>query len=170
MSGHRAGPSAREVEIHLLRHAHAGDPEAWNGPDEARPLSPKGRSQSERMGAFLRSVGFQPDAIVSSPKVRAFQTAEIVAAELGLKVTIDDRLAEGFGLAALASLLADSALRRPLLVGHDPDFTELVALLCEAGRVEMKKGALARVDAPLPLQPGAGMLRWLVPPELLKGS
>ena len=163
-------PVRSDVEIHLLRHAHAGDSEAWDGPDEARPLTPKGRVQSERMGTFLRAIGFQPDVVLSSPKVRALQTAEIVAAELGLKVTVDDRLAEGFGPADLSALLAERPVRRPLLVGHDPDFTSLVTLLCGTACVEMKKGALARVDVRLPLQPGGGMLRWLVPPELLRGS
>ena len=63
--------------LHLLRHADAGDPEAWTGPDAVRPLSDKGRKQSKRLGDHLASIGFTADAIITSPKIRAEQTAEI---------------------------------------------------------------------------------------------
>jgi phosphohistidine phosphatase SixA len=160
---------AATVRVHLLRHADAGDPDAWSGPDAERPLSPKGRAQSEKLGTFLASVSFKPDQIVSSPKVRAAQTAQIVADHLGIKVRLDDRLGEALGVGQLEALIADLGATRPLLVGHDPDFTMLVEALCDASGVEMKKGALARIDAPRPIAAGACMLRWLVPPDLLKG-
>ena len=54
-----------------------------------------------------------------------------------------------------------------MLVGHDPDFSELLGTLC-AAEVPMRKGALARVEIGSALRPGAGVLRWLVPPDLLK--
>lgn len=157
------------IELHLLRHAHAGDPLGWDGPDEDRPLSDKGEKQADRLGRFLAGVGFQPDAIITSPKVRAVQTAEIVAQRLGLPVGVDERLAGELGIGALESLLRDAGdPARPVIVGHDPDFTELVAILCGASRVPMRKGALARIDAERPLEPGRGVLRWLVPPDLFK--
>jgi phosphohistidine phosphatase len=154
--------------LHLLRHAHAGDPAAWEGPDDVRPLSDKGRAQAERLGKFLARVGFRTDAIVSSPKRRALETAEIVAGHLGTEVTVDDRLAGGVDLAALEAVLeAHGNPGRPMLVGHDPDFSELLGTLCEA-EIPMRKGALARVEVGGALRPGAGILRWLVPPDLLK--
>ena len=157
------------IELYLLRHAHAGDPMAWDGPDEDRPLSDKGEKQADRLGRFLAGIGFQPDAIVTSPKVRAAQTAEIVALRLGVPVGVDARLAGSLGIGALESILRDAGdPARPILVGHDPDFTELVAILCGASRAPMRKGALARIDAERPLEPGGGTLRWLVPPDLLK--
>ena len=52
-------------------------------------------------------------------------------------------------------------------MGHDPDFSELVAVLVGALRIPMRKGALARIDADLPLRPAGGILRWLLPPDLL---
>jgi phosphohistidine phosphatase len=157
------------VQIYLLRHAHAGDREDWSGPDDQRPLTAKGRAQSERLGTFLASVAFRPDVIVSSPLVRAAQTAEIVAERLGMDFRLDDRLGNQLGIGRLETLIEDLGVTRPLLVGHDPDFTMLVEALCEASGVEMKKGALARIDAPRPFVAGAGLLRWLVPPDLLKG-
>ena len=57
---------------------------------------------------------------------------------------------------------------RPVLVGHDPDFSELVAVLCGAAGVSMRKGALARIEIERPLQAGAGTLRWLIPPDALR--
>lgn len=158
------------VELYLLRHAHAGDPETWSGDDDERPLTAKGRRQSERLGRFLGATRFQPDAILTSPKARARQTAEIVARRLHIEVTDDERLGSDLPLAALDDLLGERGAARPVLVGHDPDFSALVAILCGASRVPMKKGALCRIDVDRPLQPGAGVLRWLLPPDLLKAG
>jgi len=140
----------------------------WAGPDEVRPLSDKGEKQAERLGRFLAGIRFAPDAVVTSPKVRARQTAEIVAGQLGLGVTIDDRLAGGLDVDSLEAILGDAGdPSRPMIVGHDPDFSELVAELCGAAEIPMKKGALARIDVERPLGAGTGTLRWLVPPDLL---
>ena len=157
------------MELYLLRHAHAGDAGAWEGPDERRPLSDKGEKQADRLGRFLAGIGFEADAIITSPKVRAAQTAKHVAERLGLPVGEDERLAGELSIGTLDAVLRDAGdPARPVVVGHDPDFTELVALLCGAARVPMRKGALARIDVSRPLEPGGGTLRWLVPPDLLR--
>ncbi len=155
--------------LHLLRHAHAGDPYAWDGPDAARPLTDKGRSQAERVGRFLQGIGFTSEGVITSPKVRAEETARIVAELLDLPLVIDDRLAESFDLATVEAILDDHGTpERPVLVGHDPDFSELLAVLCGAVGIPMRKGAFARIEVDRPLVPGTGTLRWLVPPDLLK--
>jgi len=157
------------MELYLLRHAHAGDPGAWDGPDDRRPLSDKGERQADRLGRFLAEIGFQADVVVTSPKVRAAQTAQLVAVRLGLPVGEDERLGGEVTIGTLEAILRDAGdPTRPVVVGHDPDFTELIAVLCGAARVPMKKGAMARIDVSRPLQPGAGTLRWLVPPDLLR--
>lgn len=157
------------MELYLLRHAHAGDAGAWDGPDERRPLSDKGEKQSDRLGRFLAGIGFGVDAIITSPKARAAQTARIVAAQLGVTVGEDDRLGDEVDIGTLESILRDAGdPARVMVVGHDPDFTDLVTTLCGAARVPMKKGALARIDVQRPLRPGGGTLRWLVPPDLLR--
>ena len=157
------------IELHFLRHADAGDPLAWQGPDEDRPLSDKGRKQADRLGRFLAGIGFAPDAIITSPKVRAAETAGIVADHLGVPVATDERLAGGLDADALDALLLDAGdPSRPVVVGHDPDFSDLLGELCGASSPPMRKGAFARIDIEHPLRPGTATLRWLVPPDLLK--
>lgn len=156
------------MELYLLRHAHAGDAATWDGPDASRPLSEKGERQADRLGRYLSSVGLAPDAIITSPKVRAARTAELVALHLAVPVGVDDRLGGDLTLESLEALLADAGdPAKTVLVGHDPDFSELVALLVGALRIPMRKGALARIDADLPLRPAGGILRWLLPPDLV---
>ena len=154
------------IELLFVRHADAGDPLAWAGDDAQRPLSPKGRRQAERLGALLAGARSAPDALVSSPKARAAQTAEILGSALGLDVRFHDGLAGPLDLDGLTTILADSGNpERPILVGHDPDFSDLVSELVGSA-VALKKGALARIDLASPPAAGEGVLRWLVPPEL----
>jgi phosphohistidine phosphatase len=167
MSASRFGEASGSVRLHLLRHAHAGDAFEWDGNDDLRPLTQKGRRQSERLGRFLNQHGIRPDVIVSSPKVRALQTAEIVAAELDMTVRTDASLGEGFGQRELWGLLDGLGAREPMIVGHDPDLSSLLAYLIGADGISMKKAALATIDLTTKLGDGEGTLRWLVPPDLL---
>ncbi|MEX1296324.1 MAG: histidine phosphatase family protein [Candidatus Limnocylindrales bacterium] len=157
----------REIRVHLLRHAHAGDAFEWIGDDDLRPLTRKGRQQAERLGAFLEAHGIRPDVIVSSPLVRARQTAEIVAEALGMTIRTDRRLGTGFGKRELWAVLDETGGREVMLVGHDPDFTSLLTYLLDAAGVRVRKGALATVDLHTRLGDGEGELRWLLPPDLL---
>ncbi len=160
-------PRRSDVELYLLRHAHAGDAGKWHGDDASRPLSDKGRRQAEVLGAHLARIGFVPDGIVSSPKRRALETAQIVGAAIGVEVTIDNLLAGGLDLDGVETVMAYTGGRRVVLVGHDPDFSEICAELTGARLLPMKKGALARLDCDLPLRRGAAILRWLIPADAL---
>ncbi len=155
--------------IDLLRHADAGDPEAWDRPDAERPLSDKGRKQAKRLGDHLASIGFRAEAIITSPKVRAAETAELVAQRIEGTVTEDDRLAGSLDLDVIDAILdAAGDPDEAMLVGHDPDLSELLSVLSAAAGVTMRKGALARIEIDRPLRPGGGTLRWLIPPDALK--
>ena len=158
------------MRLHLLRHAHAGDPVDWEGDDALRPLTQKGRQQSRAArGASSTQHGIRPDVIVSSPKVRALQTAEIVAAALGMTVRIDARLGEGFGQRELWALLDELGAREPMLVGHDPDLSSLLAYLIDAaGIAACARAPSRRSTCPRSSATADGTLRWLVPPDLLE--
>ncbi len=155
--------------LFLLRHAHAGNPLRWEGDDAERPLSDKGRGQAERLGRLLAAIDEAPDLFITSPKVRADETARIVAAAVRVPVVVDDRLTGPLDASMLEDiLLAAGPAARPCLVGHDPDFSDLLGELLGLPGLPMRKGALARVDVSgrVPAA-GRGILRYLLPPELL---
>jgi phosphohistidine phosphatase SixA len=156
--------------LFLLRHAHAGDPMKFAGDDDLRPLSEKGHRQSERVGRLLAGSDDGPDALITSPRVRAEETARGVAAVLGLEVTVDRRLAGPLDADTVAAIVADSGAEAPCLVGHDPDFSEVLGELLGLSVVPMRKAAIARIDFPGGIRAGRGQLRFLVPPELIAGK
>src|SRR5688572_16958245 len=157
--------------LYLLRHAHAGDPEKFTGDDAARPLSEKGRRQSERLGRVLSGSGDAPDLFVTSPKVRADDTARIVAKAVGAKVVVDPRLGGALDADVVAEIVAAAGpAERPCLVGHDPDFSDVLGEFIGVSVVPMRKAALARIDFPGPVRAGRGVIRVLLPPELVPGS
>jgi phosphohistidine phosphatase len=125
--------------VWLLRHGDAHD----GSPDAERPLTDEGREQSRLAGVALRALGVGLDACLTSPKVRAADTARIVCGEVGdVEPQLEPKLAGGpFDAEALAAGLGDDVL----LVGHDPDFSAAVHSLTGA-QVRMKKGGLAGID------------------------
>jgi len=125
--------------IWLLRHGDAAD----GSPDAERPLTDKGREQSRAAGAALKALGIGIDACMTSPKVRAAETARLACEQLGgVEPQLEPKLSGGpFDAEALAAGLGDDVL----LVGHDPDFSTAVHDLTGA-QVRMKKGGLAGVD------------------------
>ncbi len=159
----------RMIALHLLRHAHAGDATRWHGDDALRPLSDKGRAQSERVATMLAKSGDSPDLFVSSPRVRALETAQIVASALEVEVVVDPRLAGPLDPGLVTDiLLAAGPAERPCIVGHDPEFSELLGELLGTDFIPMRKGAIARVDFSGPdVVGGRGTLRYLIPPELI---
>ena len=156
--------------VFLLRHAHAGDPMKWPGDDDLRPLSDKGHRQSERVGRLLAGADEAPDLLVASPRVRAVETARDAAKAIGVEVATDRRLAGPLDADVIAAIVTDSGAERPCLVGHDPDFSDVLGELIGVATVPMRKAAVARVDFPGGIRAGRGVLRFLVPPELLAGK
>ncbi len=124
--------------IWLLRHADA----AKGSPDAERPLTEGGREQARTAGLALAAMAVRLDACVSSPKVRAWETATLACESLGIEVAEDERLAGGpFDPRAVVDGLGDEVL----LVGHDPDFSLAVNHLTGA-QVRMPKGGVAAED------------------------
>jgi phosphohistidine phosphatase len=141
----------------------------WSGDDWDRPLTDKGRRQSERLAVALAGLDDPPDVFITSPRVRAEETARIVATALGARVAIDPRLAGPLDADTVSGILASHAdAERPCLVGHEPDLGELLGELVGTAPIPMRKAALARVDlADRRVVPGGGALRYLVPPDLV---
>lgn len=124
--------------IYLLRH---GDAEEGNGDDAARRLTPKGERQARAAGQALAAMGAEIDACLTSPKVRAADTARLACQALSLEPETASELRGGpFDSLSLAAGRGDV-----LLVGHEPDFSGEVARLTGA-RVKLRKGGLAIVD------------------------
>ena len=124
--------------IWLLRHGDAED----GSPDAERPLTPKGEEQARAAGAALSALGVKLDACLTSPRVRAADTARLACAGQKVDPSVDDRLSGGdFDPLELALGLGDQVL----LVGHEPDFSEAIARATGA-RVKLKKGGLAAID------------------------
>jgi phosphohistidine phosphatase len=124
--------------IWLLRHGDAED----GSPDSERPLTEKGEVQSRNAGRALKKLGVELEACLTSPRVRARDTARLCCEELGgVKVVEDPALQGGpFDPREVAAGF-DSVL----LVGHDPDFSMAVHNLTGA-QVRMKKGGLAGIS------------------------
>jgi phosphohistidine phosphatase len=124
--------------IYLLRH---GDAEEGLGDDATRRLTLKGERQSRAAGKALAALGARPDACLTSPKVRAADTARLACEALEIEPEATEELRGGrFDSTALAAGRGDV-----LLVGHEPDFSAEVARLTSAN-VKLRKGGLAVVD------------------------
>ena len=124
--------------IYLLRH---GDAEEGMGDDAARRLTAKGERQAKAAGQALATLGIKPDVCLTSPKVRAADTAQLACETLDLEPEITEDLRGGpFDSTALAAGRGDV-----LLVGHEPDFSTEIARLTGAN-VKLRKGGLAIVD------------------------
>jgi phosphohistidine phosphatase len=154
------------MELYFLRH---GDYAKKTGLKDAEcPLSEQGAALMEREASFIARLGVRPDLVLTSPLLRARQTAEIMARGLGLSSApvVDARLGPGFGSKALGDILLerrDSAVL--MLVGHAPDMSDAIGACIGGSGVEMKKGSLARVDIGNPRSP-SGALVWLLPPQV----
>jgi phosphohistidine phosphatase len=160
------------VELYLIRHGLAEERgEAW--PDDGkRPLTDKGRKRLRQSARALSALGVSFEVILTSPLVRARQTADIVAAALEdrpLVVSTESLAPEG-GFAALAAELEKHAKRdRVALVGHEPGIGALAARLIGSRQpIPFKKGAVCRIDVEALPPDGAGRLQWLLPPRLLR--
>jgi phosphohistidine phosphatase len=130
-------------QLWLLRHGEA-EPHGVR-PDDERRLTPRGEDQSRAAGAALAALELPFQHIYTSPKVRARETARLAAQALGVEPVVLAGLAEGFDAQDARELLqAAGADERVLIVGHNPDFEQVVHDLTGA-RVDFKKGGVAGV-------------------------
>jgi phosphohistidine phosphatase len=156
------------MNLYLLRHAEAESPRA---DDFTRRLTEKGEKQASRVGKFMAGKKLLPDLILTSPVLRAKQTAGIAAKELGSDSPTEmPWLACGMNPErALSELAGYAKLQSVMIVGHEPDFSCLVAHLLDLGpsaAVNVSKASLTGIELTR-LIPGSGVLKFLIPEKLL---
>jgi phosphohistidine phosphatase len=161
-------------EIYLIRHGVAAERgDAW--PDDTkRPLTAEGMSRMDKAARGLARLDVGFDIILSSPLVRARQTADVLSAELDGHPPIvnTDALAPGSDYAQVIATLEKHARKpRIALVGHEPGIGELAArLIGSRHAIEFKKGAICRIDLDEIPPSGPGDLRWLIPSKFLRSA
>jgi phosphohistidine phosphatase len=150
------------VRVTLIRHAEAGD----DAPrDESRSLTVRGRADARRLGRVLARRGVRFSLIVTSPLVRAVQTAEIVAAATDYRGRMPamDLLAPEAPARDVAAFLGEVADERSVaLVAHEPILSALAAVLTHQPRYpSLRKAEALRIRLPNKGE-GAGSLRWRI--------
>ncbi|HSY17919.1 MAG TPA: phosphohistidine phosphatase SixA [Candidatus Acidoferrales bacterium] len=164
------------MNLYILRHGIASDP-GEDGlpkrlPDAERPLSMKGKQRLGDVTWAMRKMELTFDAVLSSPLLRARQTAQMVTEALGAehKIVFSDHLApEGSPKALIEQVNGLQApLENVLLVGHEPYLSRFIALLTTGGttaEIDLRKGGLARLEVAELRYARCATLRWLVTPK-----
>ncbi len=156
--------------LYLLRHGDAIQTTASS--DSERPLSDLGKQQAAIVGSFLRSTDVTVDKVISSPLVRAVDTATIVAECIHATSTEQtEYLVPGTRKAQLLDFLSSDSPKSVLLVGHEPHLSETASLLLTETtnlRLEFKKCALMCLLASDPVRQGHAMLQWFLTPDQMR--
>jgi len=163
---------ATTTELYLIRHGLAEEHgDAW--PDDTkRPLTGEGMSRLRKAVRGIARIGVSLDIVLTSPLVRARQTADIVATGLSPHpsiVSVDSLAPGGSFVAIVADLEKQGRKARIALVGHEPGLGELAARLIGSRHpIEFKKGAICRIDIDDIPPTGPGHLRWMLTPKILR--
>ncbi len=162
------------MEWILIRHGIAVEQDEWEGTDENRPLTERGKKRVRQAAAGLAALGCQPTHLFTSPFVRAYDTARLLRTVVcpGLKVETREELAVGANPEQLVRILqalpSDAVV---LCVGHEPFLGE-VASLALCGQVlpnfPFKKAGAACIEAEGKSRAGQCRLRWWLPPMQLR--
>lgn len=161
--------SETTMEVLFVRHAIAEDADAV-GSDFDRPLTSKGRKQFRALAEWLTEHGLEPHLVITSPLVRAMQTAEILCEAAGLSkksFRVDEHLSPGVKPARLAKFLQEIQSPRVALVGHEPDMGECTAEFIGGGHIAFAKGAVACVQFEVDCAVGIGRLAWFLSPKMI---
>lgn len=159
--------------LYLVRHGIAIDREDPNCPVEAeRHLTPKGVERTREVAAGLAALGLKPRGVLSSPFLRALQTAEIVCEELKIapgKLRRTPALLPEAPAAELFRELKKTHAEEVICFGHAPNLDMVIALAVGAAHpvTELKKAGVACVELPSPAA-GHGVLQWVLTPKILR--
>ena len=164
---------AATIELYLVRHAIAAERGPKYPDDRLRPLIPAGQKKFAESVRGLVKMDVAIDFVLTSPLVRARDTAILLASGLKPKPAVAEieALAPGGRPQAINDAIKTHAkkYRRLAIVGHEPDLGELAARLLGArGNVEFKKGGVCLIDADGATPTGPGTLRWMLTPKALR--
>jgi phosphohistidine phosphatase len=163
------------MELLIIRHAIAFERDRGRWPDDAaRPLSPAGIRRSRKAASGLKELCKVPDRLLTSPLVRARETANILAEVAGWpRAEVAPELKPGQTVADVLTLLGKDRSKRVALVGHQPDLSALLTACLlkdnSALLIEMKKNAVACLSFSGRVRVGSAALRWLATPRMLRG-
>lgn len=150
------------MRLYFVRHGEAED---LAPTDHSRELTERGKERIRKSAQVLRRLDITPEFIYSSPRIRANQTAELIAEALNMDVTITEDVNFGFDWHNIKRLIANLKSRDEVMfVGHNPDMSQIVHNLTGA-TVGMKKGGFARIDIVNP-KAKKGELVWLIAPKV----
>lgn len=157
------------MRLWIVRHAIAADvgPPSWS--DSDRTLTAEGRAEFRGLARHLATRNRTVDAILTSPLVRARQTATILAEEMGLpsqNVEVTDLLRPGFDLDRLVRHLATLDDGTVAVVGHQPDLGLAASQLVAGGKFAFGKGHIAALRFDDSVRIGNAALSWFVGPEI----
>jgi len=131
----------RPVRLVIVRHAEAASGE----PDELRPLTPEGRDAARALGRRLADEGIAPDAVLTSPLLRARETAQELARPAGLEPEPDERLAPGATAGAVRAA-AEERGETVVVVGHQPDCSRIAAALAGGEEPAFPPGGMLAIE------------------------
>jgi len=152
----------RDMKLYFVRHGEAED---LAPTDHSRELTERGKERVGKSAQVLKRLGIAPTVIYSSPRIRAKQTAEIIADALGMEITITDDVNFGFNVSNVKPLIKKLETRDEIMfVGHNPDMSQIVHKMAGAS-LSMKKGGLARIDV-VNHKSQRGDLVWLIAPKV----
>jgi phosphohistidine phosphatase len=158
----------------LLRHGIAVERGEWEGSDADRPLTERGAKRVAQVATGLSRLHVQPTHVLSSPLIRAIETAKIVHTSLRVRSAIqivDELLPDAPPnrfLSILHNLPPESCV---VCIGHEPQLG-MVASVLLSGRATasfpLKKAGACLIELSVPVKPGRGVLRWWLTPSQLK--
>ncbi len=161
-----------QLSLYLVRHALAAERGEAYPDDTLRPLTPKGIAKFRKAAEGLARFDVALDVVLTSPLVRARQTADILAGALSgsPRLVETDALRPGGSFEQLVHAVAECrGATAVALVGHEPDIGELAGrLLGASGALAFNKGAVCRIDFDQWPPDGPGRLRWFVTQRMLR--
>lgn len=155
------------MNIYIVRHGIAEDV-SKDGTDEKRALTAEGKKKMKDAAAGFAALESEVGRVFSSPLVRAWQTAEILAKELDKEIEEMQELAPGHSPKQVLNRLAEiEETDSVMLVGHQPDCSTLASFLFGNVDIEFKKGAICKIQMDR-MTAGSGSLIWHLPPQALR--